>query len=97
MVVTNLTRSRFVPEAEPGVPMSRVIFASLIGSVIEWYHFVIYGTAAALVYGKLFFPSADPRISIVSAFSVYPVGYLPRPLGGLIFGHFGDRFGRPTC
>lgn len=94
MAVTNLARSGFPPEAKSEVPMGRVISASLIGSVIEWYDFLIYGTAAALVFGKLFFPSADARISVVSAFSVYAVGYLSRPLGGLIFGHFGDRFGR---
>ncbi len=94
MAVADLTPSRLAPEVELAVPMSRVISASLIGSVIEWYDFLIYGTAAALVFGKLFFPSADARISIVSAFSVYAVGYLSRPVGGLIFGHFGDRFGR---
>jgi MFS transporter, MHS family, shikimate and dehydroshikimate transport protein len=94
MAVTNLARSGSAPETKSEVPMGRVISASLIGSVIEWYDFLIYGTAAALVFGKLFFPSADARISIVSAFSVYAIGYLSRPLGGLIFGHFGDRFGR---
>jgi MHS family shikimate/dehydroshikimate transporter-like MFS transporter len=94
IAVTNIAAARISSEPEADVPMSRVISASLIGSVIEWYDFLIYGTAAALVFGKLFFPSADARISIVSAFSVYAVGYLSRPLGGLIFGHFGDRFGR---
>lgn len=96
MAVTNLAEARPARQAEPDVPMGRVISASLIGSVIEWYDFLIYGTAAALVFGKLFFPATDARISIVSAFSVYAVGYLSRPVGGLVFGHFGDRFGRRT-
>jgi MFS transporter, MHS family, shikimate and dehydroshikimate transport protein len=76
--------------------LRRVISASVIGTIIEWYDFLIYGTAAALVFSKLFFPTTDARIGIVSAFSVYAVGYLARPLGGLVFGHFGDRLGRKT-
>jgi MHS family shikimate/dehydroshikimate transporter-like MFS transporter len=70
------------------------VIASAFGTVVEWYDFFIYGTAAALVFGKLFFPSSDPVVSTIAAFSVYAVGYLARPLGGIVFGHFGDRIGR---
>ena len=75
-------------------PTSRVVLASAFGTIIEWYDFFIYGTAAALVFGKTFFPTADPVISTLAAFSVFAVGYLARPLGGILFGHFGDRIGR---
>lgn len=94
MAIGNSARSK--PADTAPAELRRVISASVIGTVIEWYDFLIYGTAAALVFGKLFFPSIDPRISTISAFSVYAVGYLARPLGGLLFGHFGDRLGRKT-
>jgi MHS family shikimate/dehydroshikimate transporter-like MFS transporter len=75
-------------------PTGRVVLASAFGTIIEWYDFFIYGTAAALVFGKTFFPTANPAISTLAAFSVFAVGYLARPLGGIVFGHFGDRIGR---
>jgi MHS family shikimate/dehydroshikimate transporter-like MFS transporter len=75
-------------------PTGRVVLASAFGTIIEWYDFFIYGTAAALVFGKTFFPTANPVISTLAAFSVFAVGYLARPLGGIVFGHFGDRIGR---
>lgn len=74
--------------------MKRVLYASIIGSVIEWYDFVIYGMAAALVFNHLFFPAFDPSIGIILSLSTYAVGYFSRPLGGIIFGHFGDKLGR---
>lgn len=72
----------------------KVVLASTFGTIIEWYDFFIYGTAAALVFGKLFFPASDAWVSTIAALSVYAVGYLARPLGGVVFGHFGDRIGR---
>lgn len=72
----------------------RVAFASLIGTTIEWYDFFIYGTAAALVFNKLFFPSFDPVVGALAAFASFAIGFLARPLGGVIFSHFGDRVGR---
>jgi MHS family shikimate/dehydroshikimate transporter-like MFS transporter len=75
-------------------PVGRVVLASAFGTVIEWYDFFIYGTAAALVFGKTFFPSSDPVVSTLAAFSVFAVGYIARPLGGIVFGHYGDRIGR---
>jgi MHS family shikimate/dehydroshikimate transporter-like MFS transporter len=81
-----------LPEAR--AQLRRVIFASVIGSMIEWYDFTLYGTAATLVFGKLFFPSFDPVIGTLISIAAYGVGFLARPLGGAIFGHFGDRIGR---
>ncbi|HEX4181721.1 MAG TPA: MFS transporter [Caulobacteraceae bacterium] len=77
----------------PGL-LRRVIVASLIGTTIEWYDFFLYGTAAALVFNKLFFPKADPLTGAMLAFSTYALGFVARPVGGLVFGHFGDRMGR---
>lgn len=74
--------------------LSRIVWASVLGTVIEWYDFLIYGTAAALVFNKLFFPTLDPLAGTLAAFGAYAVGFVARPLGGAIFGHFGDRLGR---
>ncbi len=68
--------------------------ASLAGTTIEWYDFFLYGTAAALVFNKLFFPALDPLSGLFAAFATYAVGFIGRPLGGIVFGHFGDRVGR---
>jgi metabolite-proton symporter len=72
----------------------QVILASFIGTTIEWYDFFLYGTAAALVFNRLFFPNVDPLIGTLSSFGTFAVGFVARPLGGIIFGHFGDRVGR---
>jgi MHS family shikimate/dehydroshikimate transporter-like MFS transporter len=74
--------------------LARVAFASGIGSCLEWYDFFIYGTAAAVVFNVLFFPDLDPTTGTLVAFASFGVGFLVRPLGGLFFGHFGDRIGR---
>lgn len=70
--------------------------ASMAGTTIEWYDFFLYGTAAALIFGKIFFPALDPISGVLAAFATYAVGFLGRPLGGIIFGHFGDRIGRKS-
>ena len=82
--------------SEPISPQSirRVVIASFIGTAIEWYDFFLYGTAAALVFNRLFFPNFDPVAGTMAAFATYAVGFFARPLGGVIFGHFGDRIGR---
>jgi MFS transporter, MHS family, shikimate and dehydroshikimate transport protein len=74
----------------------RVILASFIGTTIEWYDFFLYGTAAALVFNRLFFPNVDAFTGTLSAFGTFAVGFIARPFGGLIFGHFGDRLGRKS-
>jgi len=77
-------------------PMNTVLWASVLGTVIEWYDFLIYGTAAALVFNKLFFPGISPAAGTMAAFGTYAVGFAARPLGGIVFGHFGDRLGRKS-
>jgi MFS transporter, MHS family, shikimate and dehydroshikimate transport protein len=74
--------------------MGAIAFAGAIGTIIEWYDFIIYGTAAALVFNQLFFPNVDPRIGTLASLGTFTVGFLARPIGGAIFGHFGDRMGR---
>jgi MHS family shikimate/dehydroshikimate transporter-like MFS transporter len=73
-----------------------IAFAGTVGTIVEWYDFIIYGTAAALVFNKLFFPNVDPRIGTLAALGSFAVGFLARPIGGAIFGHFGDRLGRKS-
>ncbi len=74
--------------------LRQVVAASMIGTTIEWYDFFLYGSAAALVFNKLFFPSYDPFVGTLLAFATYAVGFVARPLGGIVFGHYGDRIGR---
>ena len=86
------------PKAAPPSPASlrRVLLASFVGTAIEWYDFFLYGTAAALVFNKLFFPTIEPRAGTMAAFATYAVGFFARPLGGIVFGHYGDRLGRKS-
>ncbi|MET4924203.1 MFS transporter [Streptomyces sp. PSRA5] len=72
----------------------RIVAASLVGTTIEWYDFFLYGSAAALVFNTLFFPSSDPLVGTLLAFLTYAVGFAARPLGGIVFGHYGDKIGR---
>ena len=74
----------------------RVVLASFVGTTIEWYDFFLYGTAAALVFNKLFFTNLDPLAGTMAAFGTYAVGFFARPLGGIVFGHFGDKIGRKS-
>src|SRR5215472_1619511 len=76
------------------VPLGRLACASMIGTTLEWYDFTIYNTMAALIFNRVFFPSVDPLTGILLAFSTYAVGYISRPLGGVVFGHLGDQLGR---
>ena len=74
----------------------RVVAASFIGTAIEWYDFFIYITASALVFDKLFFPKFDPQAGVMAAYATSAVGFFARPLGGVVFGHFGDKLGRKS-
>ncbi|MFJ8635626.1 MFS transporter [Streptomyces sp. NPDC093568] len=78
----------------PPANLRRIVAASLIGTTIEWYDFFLYGSAAALVFNKLFFPDSDPLVGTLLSFLTYAVGFAARPLGALVFGHYGDRLGR---
>jgi metabolite-proton symporter len=71
-----------------------VVTASLVGTSLEWYDFFLYGSAAALVFNKLFFPTFDPLTGTLLAFTTYAVGFIARPIGGIVFGHYGDKLGR---
>src|SRR3974390_1704761 len=83
-----------ISAGKAGQSRLRVIFAACIGSALEWYDFFLYGTAAPLVFGELFFPKSDPMIGTLLAFLTFGVGFVVRPLGGILFGVLGDRFGR---
>jgi len=75
-------------------PMKKIAFASFVGTAIEFYDFYIYGTAAALVFGPVFFPEFSPAAGTLASLATFGVAFLARPLGGVIFGHYGDRVGR---
>ncbi len=74
----------------------KVVLASLLGATIEWYDFFLYGVVAGIVFNKLYFPTDDPFIGTLLAYSTFAIGYLARPFGGFVFGHFGDRLGRKS-
>ncbi|WGW12592.1 MFS transporter [Saxibacter everestensis] len=74
--------------------LKKVVAASMAGTVVEWYEFFLYGTAATLIFPQLFFPEQDELTGIISSFATYAVGFVARPIGGIVFGHFGDKFGR---
>ena len=81
-------------ETEHSAQLRKAVVAATVGTTIEWYDFFIYGTAAGLVFGKLFFPNEDPLTATLAAFGTYFVGFIGRPIGAAIFGHYGDRIGR---
>ncbi|WP_433363410.1 MFS transporter [Actinoplanes sp. CA-142083] len=83
-----------ITETRKTTNIVKVVAASLVGTAIEWYDFFLYGSAAALVFGSLFFPKSDPVTGTLLAFGTYALGFVARPLGGIVFGHFGDRVGR---
>lgn len=74
----------------------RVVTASLIGATIEWYDFFLYGVVAGLIFNKQYFPTSDPLVSTMLAYATFAVGFVTRPLGGVVFGHFGDKLGRKS-
>src|ERR1043165_4357263 len=82
-------------EAKPG-SIKLIALASLIGTTIEWYDFFLYNTAAALVFNKLFFPKFDPLVGTLLSFTTVTMGFVARPVGGIVIGHFGDRIGRKS-
>jgi metabolite-proton symporter len=81
-------------DRESSRQLRRAVVAATVGTTIEWYDFFLYGTAAGLVFGKLYFPNSDPLAATLSAFAIYAIGFVARPVGAAIFGHYGDRIGR---
>jgi len=84
-------------DAERRRQLRRAVLASTIGTAIEWYDFFLYSTVTGLVFAKLYFPGSDPLVGTLQAFGVYAVGFLARPIGAAIFGHYGDRLGRKAA
>src|SRR5690242_2398180 len=76
--------------------LRRAVIASTVGTTIEWYDFFLYSIVTGLVFAKLFFPKSDPLVGTLEAFAVYAVGFIARPIGAAIFGHYGDRIGRKS-
>ena len=91
---TTSTVSSGLPDAEHSAQLRKAVIAATVGTTIEWYDFFIYGTAAGLVFPKAFFPNEDPLTGTLAAFSTYFIGFVGRPIGAAIFGHYGDRIGR---
>ncbi|HXT79235.1 MAG TPA: MFS transporter, partial [Acetobacteraceae bacterium] len=92
--MASATATGVISEAEHGRQLRRAVVAATIGTTIEWYDFFIYGTAAGLIFGKLFFPNESPLAATLAAFGTYFIGFVGRPIGAAIFGHYGDRIGR---
>ncbi len=93
MTATDIDGTR-LSDVEHRAQLRRAVIASTVGTTIEWYDFLLYGTVTGLVFGKLFFPRQTPLIGVLEAFGVFFIGFVGRPIGAAIFGHFGDRIGR---
>ena len=89
-------RRQSTGEKGQSTSITQVVVASFIGTTIEWYDFFLYGTAAALIFNRLFFPTFEPLVGTLAAFGTYAVGFVARPLGGIVFGHYGDKIGRKS-
>src|SRR5438128_3550314 len=85
-----------ITEDEHKRQLRRAVVASTVGTAIEWYDFFLYSTVTGLVFAKLYFPNSDPLVGTLQAFAIYAVGFLARPVGAAIFGHYGDRIGRKS-
>ena len=91
------TATSALTDADHRSQLKRAVIASTVGTTIEWYDFLLYGQVAGLVFGKLYFPKSDPLVGALLAFSTYAVGFIARPIGAAIFGHWGDRIGRKSA
>ena len=92
--MTTAATFQTLPSSEHSHQLRKAVIASTIGTTIEWYDFFIYGTMAGLVFGKLYFPNEAPLAGTLAAFGTYFIGFVGRPIGAAIFGHYGDRIGR---
>jgi MFS family permease len=94
MTTVDITAAHPLSETDHRAQLRRAVIASTVGTTIEWYDFLLYSTVTGLVFGKLFFPKSDPLVGVLEAFAIYTVGFIARPIGAMIFGHYGDRIGR---
>src|SRR6202167_6809025 len=88
------TTASGLTDTEHSAQLRKAVIASTIGTAIEWYDFFLYGTAAGLIFGKLYFPNEDALTATLAAFGTYFIGFVGRPIGAAIFGHYGDPVGR---
>ena len=93
MIATDIGVAR-LSDDEHRAQLHRALVASTVGTTIEWYDFLLYGQVSALVFGPLFFPQSTPLIGVLQAFGIFFIGFVGRPIGAAIFGHWGDRIGR---
>jgi len=96
MTVANVAVTR-LSDLDHRIQLRRAVIASTVGTTIEWYDFLLYGQMAAIVFAKLYFPSSDPLTGALQSFAVFAVGFAARPIGAVIFGHYGDRIGRKAA
>src|SRR5262249_45624252 len=94
---SSTTQASALSEREHAAQLRRAIVASTVGTTIEWYDFFLYSTVTGLVFAKLYFPGSDPLVGTLNAFAIYAVGFVARPIGAAIFGHWGDRLGRKSA
>jgi MFS family permease len=94
MTTAEMAAGSGLSDTEHRAHLRRAMIASTVGTTIEWYDFLLYGQVTALVFGKLFFPGSSPLIGVLQAFGVFFIGFVGRPIGAAIFGHWGDRIGR---
>src|SRR6266480_5774667 len=96
---TNMVASNVagLSELEHVIQLRRAVIAATVGTAIEWYDFFLYSIVTGLVFAKLFFPKSDPLVGTLQAFAIYAVGFVARPIGAAIFGHYGDRIGRKAA
>src|SRR5881394_679960 len=94
MVASNVAT---LSELEHGIQLRRAVIAATVGTAIEWYDFFLYSVVTGLVFAQLYFPKADPLVGTLEAFGIYAVGFVARPVGAAIFGHYGERLGRKAA
>src|SRR5271167_3818643 len=95
-MATTQRATSLTPESDDRRQLRRAVIASTVGTTIEWYDFFLYSTVTGLVFAKLYFPGSDPLVGTLNAFGIYAVGFVARPIGAAIFGHYGDRIGRKS-
>src|SRR5205809_3099628 len=95
-MATTATLDQDLPDARHRGQLLRAVIASTVGTTIEWYDFFLYSLVSGLVFAKLYFPTEDPLTGTLNAFAINAVGFIARPVGAAIFGHYGDRIGRKS-